>query len=347
MINLDSDLSKSMFTEAGHRFASYYQVLSHEASQGLKPELRLKMISSRLQKSRYQTVKEIERNSIALLELERNNLFYAIQWLHENADWKLVCQIVDDLATYFHSRSYWPEWTYFAELASTDADAADDPSLKAIALNNLSVVYRQLDRFLESIQCSQESLALCQKLEDRYGEGLALGNLGGTYVAQKDLEASLESYTAAIQVFEKLGESYEQAQCLMGIGIVLARQQKLDEASSYLRQSIKTQRKIADRFGEAQALNNLGIVQRMQTRFGDAIKSFQKSLRIKQEIGDQQGIANSLSNLAVTYERSGQFRLAVLYWGRTLSALSNLNSSDAERAAQRLEQARAQMKERT
>jgi tetratricopeptide (TPR) repeat protein len=341
------DLTKSVFTEAGYRFADYYRVLAHETSQDLKPELRWKRVSPRLDKSRHQAVKEIELKSLALLELERNNIFYAINWSHENTEWKFVCQIIDDLATYFNLHSYWSEWSYFAELAVADADVAGDPKLKAIALNNLSVVYRQLDRLAESIGCSQASLTLCQKIEDHYGEGLALGNLGGTHFAQKNLDASLESYTAAIHIFEELGEAYEQSQCLMGIGIVLAKQQKLDEASSYLTRCIKKQRKNADRFGEAQALNNLGIVQRMQTKFSEATKSFQKSLWIKQEIGDQQGIANSLHNLAITYERSGQWKLAALYWERTLTAIRNLNPIDADRVAQRLEQARAQMRNRT
>jgi tetratricopeptide (TPR) repeat protein len=253
---------------------------------------------------------------------------------------------MDDLATYFNTRSYWLEWMHLAELAVADADEAKDPKLKAEALNNLSVVYRQLERLPESIQCCQESREICQRSGDQYGEGLSLGNLGGTYFAQGNFQASYESYMAATKTFKVLEELYDQAQCLMGMGIVLAKQQKLDEASSYLAACIKIQKRIGDRFGEAQTLNNLGIVQKMQKRFFDAIKSFQKSLLIKRQIGDQQGMANSLTNLAVAYEHSGKIIAAITSWEEALAVSRDLNRSDTERIARRLAQIRVQMKEK-
>lgn len=344
MIDTESDLASSTFTESGHRFVDHYGVLAREAGQKLKPELRWKKAVRQFWKSRFKTIKEIEFNSITLLDLERINLFNSIEWAHNTSEWKMVCQIVDDLATYFNIRSYWPEWVHFAELAVADSDLTGDLKLKAIALNNLSVVYRQLDRLSESIQCCQESAILCKQLDDRYGEGLSLGNLGGTYFAQRNYQAAFESYTNALHFFQKSGELYEQAQCLIGIGIVLARQQKLDEASSYLESGIKIQRKIADRFGEAQALNNLGVVQKMQNKINEAINSFQKSLRLKQEVGDQQGIANSLTNLAIAYENSGELMLAIESWEKTITLLREINPSDVERTIRRLTQTRAKVK---
>ena len=346
MIDTESELASSTFTESGHRFVYNFGVLAHEAAQKLKPELRWKKAVRQFWKSRFKTIKEMELNSVMLLELERDNLFNSIEWAHRNLEWKMVCQIVDDLATYFNIRSYWSEWVHFAELAVGDAELVQDGKLKAIALNNLSVVYRQLDRLPESIQCCQESIMLCQQNGDHYGKALSLGNLGGSYFAQNDFDASHESYTAAIEIFKTLKESYEQAQSLMGIGIVLAKQQKLDEASSYLNECLKMQRKLGDRFGEAQTLNNLGITQRMQKRFDLSIKSFQKSLLIKEEIGDQQGMANSLTNLAMSYERSGQINFAVNTLEKTLALLRYNNPSDVERVVRRLEKLRLQQNEK-
>lgn len=346
MIEIESKLASSIFAESGHRFVGHYGMLAHEAGQKLKPELRWKKAARQFWKSRFKSIKEMESNSITLLELERNNLFNSIEWAHRNLEWKMVCRIVDDLATYFNIRSYWSEWVHFAELAVGDAESAQDGKLKAIALNNLSVVYRQLDRLPESIQCCQESIVLCQQNGDHYGKGLSLGNLGGSYFAQNNFDASHESYTAAIEIFKALKESYEQAQSLMGIGIVLAKQQKLDKALLYLKACLKIQRKLGDRFGEAQTLNNLGITQRMQKRYDLSIKSFQKSLLIKEEIGDQQGMANSLTNLAMSYERSGQINFAVNTWEKTLAFLKYDNPSDIERVVRRLEKLRLQQNEK-
>lgn len=342
MTDMESDLAGHIFTESGHRFVNHYGMLSHEAGQKLKPELRWKKAARQFWKSRFQAVKEIEFITITLLDQERDNLFKSIELAHNNLEWRMVCQIVDDLATYFNIRSYWPEWAHFAKLAVADADLAQDPKLKAIALNNLSVINRQLELLSESIQCCQESIILCQRSDDHYGKGLSLGNLGGSYFAQNNFQASYESYMAAIEIFKALGESYEQAQCLMRIGIVLAKQQKLDEASSYLNACLKIQRKLGDRFGEAQALNNLGITQRMQKNFKLSIKNFQKSLLIKDEIGDQQGMVNSITNLAISYEHLGQIKLAISAWEKSLPLLRRFNSSDVDRVVRRLDKLRLQ-----
>ena len=344
MVDLNLQFARAIYTKAGHHFADHYQTLAHNVSENLKPELRWKNMAHKSWVSGRQKLREIELESIALLDQERYNLFYAIEWSHQNTEWKLVCLLVDDLATYFNTRSYWLEWVHFAELAVADSDLTGDLKLKAIALNNLSVVYRQLDRLTESIQCCQESAILCKLLDDKYGEGLSFGNLGGTYFAQRNYQAAFESYTNALHFFQKSRELYEQAQCLVGIGIVLARQQKLAKASSYLKSGIKIQRKIADRFGEAQALNNLGVVQKMQNKINEAIDSFQKSLRLKQEVGDQQGIANSLTNLAIAYENSGELMLAIESWEKTITLLREINPSDVERTIRRLARTRAKVK---
>ena len=340
----DSPLVSSVFREAGFRFALHYQTISGEESQKLKPEVRWKKVSDISRSLRYRTLVEMETSAIALLDQERENLFYAMKWSHRNAKWELVCQIADNLATYFNVRSYWPEWILFAELAIEDADSAGNLKLKVVALTNLSVVYRQLERWLESIRCCQEGISLCRQLKDRYGEGLSLGNLAGTFFAQNNLPDSFEHYETALRIFKKLGELYEQSQCLMGIGNVLAKQKALKEASFYLESSIKMQRKITDRFGEAQALNNLGIVRRMQKRFKEAIMNFQRSLQIKEEIGDQQGMANSLTNLAIAYEQSGQIDHAITTWERSLNLLKEVNFSDYEKASRRLSKLRLQIK---
>jgi tetratricopeptide (TPR) repeat protein len=342
MIDIDSRSASFIFIESGHRFVDHYGMLSHEASQKLKPELRLKRAARQFWKSRFQAAKEMEFNTITMLDLERDNLFNSIEWAHDNSEWKMVCEVVDDLATYFNIRSYWPEWVHFAELAVADADSAQDTKLKAIALNNLSVVYRQFGRLSESIRCCQESILLCEKNGDQYGKALSFGNLGGSYFAQQNFPASYESYLEAIEIFRMLKEAYEQAQSLMGIGIVLAKQQKLDEAISALNACLKIQRRLGDRFGEAQALNNLGIIQRMQNRFRLSVKSFQKSILIKVELGDQQGLANSITNLAISYEHLGQIELAISTWENSVALLRHFNPSDVERVVRRLEKLRLQ-----
>jgi tetratricopeptide (TPR) repeat protein len=342
LVTESTEEARRFYQQAGRRFVAHFQALAHSASGDLKPQLRWEKAKHGPDSSLEANLQRLEQQAIATLEQERANLLHAIGLAHLLQEWALVCQVADHLAVFFNTRSYWSDWVQTAELAVAAAKFAADLRLEAGALNNLGVVYRQLERLSEAADCSRRSLDLCRQLGDRQGEGLALGNLGGVCFAEKDLDTSREHYEAALHIFEELGDQHGQAQSLMGIGISLARQRRPAEAVSPLEACLNIQRRIGDRFGEAQTLNNFGIVQRLQGQLPEAIASFQASLRIKQALGDQQGAAWALSNLAIAYQQSGAVDQAIAAWEEALALLNNLHLSAAERVAQRVARARSQ-----
>lgn len=326
---------------AGRRFITHYLKLAQAASGNLRPESRWKRAKQEYGTSFDSHLQLIEQAAIATLEAERLNLLHAVEWAHHIQEWSVVCQLADELAIFFNMRSYWGDWGNIAELAITDATLATNSKLEAAALNNMSVICRQVERLTDAAEYGQQSLALCRQHGYRYDEGLVLGNLAGIYFAQKELPASLEYYEAARQIFEELDDQYGQAQSLMGIGITLARQLRLAEAVSRLEACLALQREIGDRFGEAQTLNNLGISQRLLGQIPEAITSFQASLRLKHELGDRQGIATALTNLARAYQEAGELNQAIIVAEKALTLLNDLYPPEAKRVAQQLSRVKA------
>ena len=91
MTETDLEYTRTIYTLAGRHFADHYQILAHNMSENLKPELRWNKTFYKFWESKRRKIRETELKSIALLDQERYNLFYAIEWSHQNSEWKLVC----------------------------------------------------------------------------------------------------------------------------------------------------------------------------------------------------------------------------------------------------------------
>ena len=58
----------------------------------------------------------------------------------------------------------------------------------------------------ESIDCHQKSLAICQELGDREGEGASFNNLGMIYRAQSKWDESIECYQQSLIIERELSD---------------------------------------------------------------------------------------------------------------------------------------------
>lgn len=73
-------------------------------------------------------------------------------------------------------------------------------------LNDIGVIYVQLEEWEEAKNVLDEALSSRIELEDRSGQGITLGNLGMMYARQGDEEKAAEAYEQAIEIFRELGE---------------------------------------------------------------------------------------------------------------------------------------------
>lgn len=322
------------FQESATRYLSHCITLVHRANHTIRPSVR----NERQKASSRTSFNDEGQKSILLevLEEELPNLLLAIERARQLEDRSGVCKLADELSTFLNLRSHWSEWLAIAELAAKESGSIPDPKVGAIALNNLAVIYRQLERYKEAVECSQKSLSLCLEIGDRYGEGLAYGNLAGAHFALGESHASLTEYEKTLNIFTELGDLYEHSQSLLGIGMVMARSGNLEEAVSKFNACLEVQREIGDEFGEAQTLNNLGIALRTQGNINQAIQKLQSSIRIKNEIGDRQGIVTTLNNLAVAYQQKGELDLAIVALEEALVRSGELNPDETERITERL-----------
>ncbi|MFQ6058831.1 MAG: tetratricopeptide repeat protein [Anaerolineae bacterium] len=70
--------------------------------------------------------------------------------------------------------------------------------LRAAALNDLGLVYADLGRWGEAIECYKESLGIKRELGDRHGEGMTLANMGLLYEKQGQKEKAVALWREAL-----------------------------------------------------------------------------------------------------------------------------------------------------
>jgi tetratricopeptide (TPR) repeat protein len=181
-----------------------------------------------------------------------------------------------------------------------------DPSGEAISLNNLGNAYGSLGQYRQEIDCHQQSLAIAREIGDRNGEGGSLCNLGNAYESLGQYPQAIEFYQQALEMQRSVGNRQFEANSLGGLGVAYTSIGQYPQAIDFLQQSLVIRREIGDSKGEASTLNNLGHIYNLLGQYPRAIDFFQQSLAIKREIGDRDGEARSLLNMGNALARLDQ-----------------------------------------
>jgi len=164
---------------------------------------------------------------------------------------------------------------------------------KARVLGNLGLTYHQLDRYPESFDCHERSLALFQQLGDLNGEMIALRGLGTSH-------NTLGNYNKALQCGQK---------------------------------ALEIAQELSDRSSEAEALNILGMAYRNLEDFSQALDYHQQQLSLAVEIGDIREEGYAVGNLSVVFERMDDFEQSLEYAKRHLDIAIRLGDRRSEGAA--------------
>lgn len=105
-------------------------------------------------------------------------------------------------------------------------------------MNFLSPVAIQLGRYAEAETFLQESLALCQEVDDRWGMGTALRFMGLTALAQGDAGRARDFLCKSLDVHRGVTAGWDIARSLIYLGEAMLALGKADDAAGYFGQAL-------------------------------------------------------------------------------------------------------------
>jgi CHAT domain-containing protein/Tfp pilus assembly protein PilF len=164
----------------------------------------------------------------------------------------------------------------------------------------------------------QESFALWQSLDDKYGQALSLSSIGSVYSALGEKQKELDYYNQALPLQRAVGDRAGEAATLKNIGLVYDTLGQMRKALDYFNQALPLERAVGDRAGEAGSLNNIGEVYGDLGEMQKALDYLNQALPLLRAVGDRRGEAVTLSNVGAVYDALGEKQKALDYLNQAL-----------------------------
>ena len=169
----------------------------------------------------------------------------------------------------------------------------------ASALNNISLIYRDLGKPNKALKYLKEALGIHRKIGYKKGIANALGAIGLIYRGTGKPNKALKYLKEALRIDKNINYKQGIANALNAIGLIYHDLGKTKEALEYLKEVLRIDKNIDYKQGIAAALNNIGLIYHDLGKAKGALGYFKEALEINKEIGYEEGIGliyNDLGN---------------------------------------------------
>jgi DNA-binding SARP family transcriptional activator/tetratricopeptide (TPR) repeat protein len=217
--------------------------------------------------------------------------------------------------------------------ALSAAEATDDPSAQAGALNKLGALDYLADRYHAAAEHHTLALALARAAGDRGAEVTALTGLGDVDYMRGRYETALEHHTAALALARATGDTRGELSALTGLGDIHYMRGRYDAAAGYYTLALSQASASGNRAAELAVLNGLALVHDARGEHGPAAACHTKALRTARAAGNPAGVVNALNGLGRIDRALGRHAAAERNHARALAAARFTGNASGELSA--------------
>ena len=164
----------------------------------------------------------------------------------------------------------------------------------------------------EAVSLLEESITLCQELNDKPGLAFATFRKGGLFLmGSKEVSTANLLITESLELYRQVDDKWGIAWALYGLGeYALFNVYDHPTAQQYLEESLKLSRETGDRHRISIALDRLGILALNQGNLSAAWECFYESLILGRALSDKEGMEESLLSLVNVAYGQGNYQQA-------------------------------------
>ncbi|MCP5426625.1 MAG: tetratricopeptide repeat protein [Gammaproteobacteria bacterium] len=188
---------------------------------------------------------------------------------------------------------------------------SQNQGLQAKALNISGKLYIFVGQCDKAKPFLEDSLALCQAIGDRTGEGATLNNLSLMYQTCGEYEMALRYLEESLLVQRAIGDQTGRGATLNNLSLIYHARGDYETARQYLEGALAHCRTIGDRAGEGTTLNNLSQIYQAHGEYETALRYLKESLAIHRAIGNRAGEGATLNNISEIYHEHGEYETAL------------------------------------
>jgi tetratricopeptide (TPR) repeat protein len=277
------------------------------------------------------------RMGLAIIDLERQNIWAGHRWAAENAasdtDAELLTLSYPLVSSCLVLRQHPKEAIAWAEAALHAARSLGDRKAEAANSGNIAAAFIGLSDYPRAIKFSEQQLKIAKEIGDSGVTAAALGNLGVSYSSLSKYREAIKYQEEALQLARTSGDSRIESLALGNLGISHRRLAEYEKASSYFEQQLELAKRLGFRRVEAIALSNLATLSSSLQDHRRSVDFYQEALKIVTEMGDGQGKAAILGGIANAHLILRDSQQAIEYLQRSLSTAREIGDRGREAVA--------------
>jgi tetratricopeptide (TPR) repeat protein len=281
-----------------------------------------------------------DRQAIQWFDSELGNLVAVLRLAVEVGEDEFACRFPETLRVYFRLRMLLTEWVASCEIGLDAARRIHDRKAEGGLLGHLATCYFYLQRFEDSLQAREDSLAIFRAIGSRRDEAMGLMNLGGLYTKLSRREDAINCLQQSIKMARDIGDLNCEGHALENLGAYCASRKEYNEAISFLQQALlvfsAAGRSYVGMHGLGLVLYRLAVCYLSLHQYAESIAYCMKALEIQQGIRDRLSEAWTLDTQAKALEAIGEESQAVQAWERALAILDEIGHPDAVEIRARL-----------
>jgi putative nucleotidyltransferase with HDIG domain len=276
-------------------------------------------------------------NGLAILHQSLGSMELAISTYQEarklallTGDGLLIGSVDQNLGTLANIRGQLTESTVHYQSALERFRAINHDRGVAGVLNNLGMLYVDLNHLDEADDCLSEALSISKVMQDVVTESIVHTNRTELLIARGDATSARASCDEAFEISSKLGDHRIRADALKFYGIIYRETGKPHLAEIHLRQAIAVASKYQNTLTEAEARRELALVLRAQERNREALESLNLALATFSELQAQQEQADVNRKVS---QLQDDFLSLVRFWGESIEEKDLYTRGHCQRVA--------------
>jgi len=185
--------------------------------------------------------------------------------------------------------------------------ATGNPDGIWLACRNLGTFEKNQGRYPVAVRYYRQALAMAEREENRYRQGMIRMDLGIVHLRLGKLEAARSFFESAIEDKKAAKDSQGIVFAMGNLGNALQLLGRYEKARETFVKVLEAMESMNNRAGIASTLLNLGMVTMNLARYQEALGYFERARKLKKELGDRIGLAKILINTGLVHIYLGHF----------------------------------------
>ncbi len=269
-----------------------------------------------------------------LSQYDSATVFYekAIRLARQANDLDLLGTSYQNLAISYQMQSNYQQALAYFQKGLTLAEEKNDPSSQAYALTNMGMTYKTVGDTVRAERALLDAIRMAKRAGVRNVELYAYSNLASVYDLERKYAKSYQYAIQAAVLAEQTGDPGIQSASLSKAAWALATQKQYFRAEAMNKRAMVIADSSHQPLNIFQVYSTMGSIFKVQGKYAAALPYLERAFRAldRADMYDEQ-ISAAYADLALCYEKTGDFKKALLAFKTSAEITDSVRSKESIR----------------